>query len=307
MALIDRLPATEAAHQCARALEQLLGHDIMVTVADPVITQPTPQVVPDEGTRSVALPFGDAVVGEVTLVLDEQFATLMEAAAPDGSLLTASLPALQAAAGALDGVVTTRPAIEHAGEIATATLLTSVMGDFVIVPLLEGDNVVALMVVRVFEEVATAPSAAAPNTAPPAYAAPTPPPASGAPAAAPAAAPPAPALVAAPAAVPPVPTGEIALHVFQPLSDHGAAPGASRPLALLNDVKLQVVAELGRRRMKVRDLVALAPGSVIELDRAAGSPVDVMVNGALLAHGEVVVIDEEFGIRLSEIVMEDGA
>jgi flagellar motor switch protein FliN/FliY len=59
--------------------------------------------------------------------------------------------------------------------------------------------------------------------------------------------------------------------------------------------------------MKVRDLVALAPGSVIELDRAAGSPVDVMVNGALLAHGEVVVIDEEFGIRLSEIVMEDGA
>jgi flagellar motor switch protein FliN/FliY len=72
-------------------------------------------------------------------------------------------------------------------------------------------------------------------------------------------------------------------------------------------VKLQIVAELGRRRMKVRDLVALAPGSVIELDRAAGSPVDVMVNGALLAHGEVVVIDEEFGSRLSEIVMEDGA
>jgi flagellar motor switch protein FliN/FliY len=298
MALIDRLPATEAAHQCARALEQLLGHDIMVTVADPVITQPTPQVVPDEGTRSVALPFGDAVVGEVTLVLDEQFATLMEAAAPDGSLLTASLPALQAAAGALDGVVTTRPAIEHAGEIATATLLTSVMGDFVIVPLLEGDNVVALMVLRVLEEVAAAPAASAPSAPPPAYAAPV---------AAPAAAPPAPALVAASAAVPPAPTGEIALHVFQPLADHGGGPGPARPLALLNDVKLQIVAELGRRRMKVRDLVALAPGSVIELDRAAGSPVDVMVNGALLAHGEVVVIDEEFGIRLSEIVMEDGA
>ena len=58
-------------------------------------------------------------------------------------------------------------------------------------------------------------------------------------------------------------------------------------------------------RMKMRDLMALAPGSVIELDRAAGSPVDVLINGALLAHGEVVVIDEEFGVRVSEIVVGD--
>ena len=63
-----------------------------------------------------------------------------------------------------------------------------------------------------------------------------------------------------------------------------------------------VTAELGRRRMTVRDLLALTPGSVIELDRAAGSPVDVLVNGTLIARGEVVVIDEEFGIRIAEIV-----
>ena len=63
-----------------------------------------------------------------------------------------------------------------------------------------------------------------------------------------------------------------------------------------------VTAELGRRRMTVRDLLALTPGSVIELDRAAGSPIDVLVNGTLIARGEVVVIDEEFGIRISEIV-----
>ena len=64
-----------------------------------------------------------------------------------------------------------------------------------------------------------------------------------------------------------------------------------------------VTAELGRKRMSVRDLLALTPGAVIELDRAAGSPVDVLVNGTLIARGEVVVIDEEFGIRISEIVV----
>jgi flagellar motor switch protein FliN/FliY len=63
-----------------------------------------------------------------------------------------------------------------------------------------------------------------------------------------------------------------------------------------------VTAELGRRRMTVRELLALTPGTVIELDRAAGSPVDVLVNGTLIARGEVVVIDEEFGIRIVEIV-----
>jgi flagellar motor switch protein FliN len=55
----------------------------------------------------------------------------------------------------------------------------------------------------------------------------------------------------------------------------------------------------------VRDIMALHPGSVIVLDRSAGSPVDVLVNGSLVWHGEVVVVDDEFGIRVSEIVIED--
>jgi flagellar motor switch protein FliN/FliY len=76
---------------------------------------------------------------------------------------------------------------------------------------------------------------------------------------------------------------------------------------LLHDVEMGVTAELGRRRMSVRDLLSLTPGAVIELDRAAGSPVDVLVNGTLIARGEVVVIDEEFGIRISEIVAPDAA
>ena len=94
----------------------------------------------------------------------------------------------------------------------------------------------------------------------------------------------------------------VALHEFETLNDGSPGFGGSRPLAILKDVEMGVTAELGRRRMTVRDLLALTPGSVIELDRAAGSPVDVLVNGTLIARGEVVVIDEEFGIRIAEIV-----
>jgi flagellar motor switch protein FliN/FliY len=92
---------------------------------------------------------------------------------------------------------------------------------------------------------------------------------------------------------------------YQALQGAGGAPavpGASRPLTLLHDVEMGVTAELGRTRMTVRDLLSLTPGAVVELDRAAGSPVDVLVNGTLIARGEVVVIDEEYGIRISEIV-----
>jgi flagellar motor switch protein FliN/FliY len=94
----------------------------------------------------------------------------------------------------------------------------------------------------------------------------------------------------------------VALHEFETLNDGASGFAGSRPLAILKDVEMGVTAELGRRRMTVRDLLALTPGSVIELDRAAGSPVDVLVNGTLIARGEVVVIDEEFGIRIAEIV-----
>jgi flagellar motor switch protein FliN/FliY len=73
-------------------------------------------------------------------------------------------------------------------------------------------------------------------------------------------------------------------------------------LDLLHDVEMEVTAELGRTRMSVRDLLSLTPGTVIELDRAAGGPADLLVNGRLIARGEVVVIDENFGIRITEII-----
>lgn len=75
-----------------------------------------------------------------------------------------------------------------------------------------------------------------------------------------------------------------------------------RSLAMLHGVEMSVTVELGRARLLMRDLLALRAGSIVELDRAAGSPVDVMVNGTLLARGEVVVVDDELGVRITEIV-----
>jgi len=77
---------------------------------------------------------------------------------------------------------------------------------------------------------------------------------------------------------------------------------APRGLELLHGVDMEVTVELGRTRMTVRDLLALSPGAVLELDRAAGSPADLLVNGRLIARGEVVVVDEDFGLRVTEIL-----
>jgi flagellar motor switch protein FliN/FliY len=72
-------------------------------------------------------------------------------------------------------------------------------------------------------------------------------------------------------------------------------------MTVLDDVELLVTAELGRTTMAVRDLLSLTPGMVVEIDRAAGAPIDLLVNGRRIAAGEVVVIDEEFGIRITDI------
>jgi flagellar motor switch protein FliN/FliY len=78
-------------------------------------------------------------------------------------------------------------------------------------------------------------------------------------------------------------------------------------IELLHGVDMEVTVEIGRTRMTVRDLLELAPGAVLELDRAAGSPADLLVNGRLIARGEVVVIDEDFGLRITEIAVDAAA
>lgn len=77
---------------------------------------------------------------------------------------------------------------------------------------------------------------------------------------------------------------------------------SGRGVDLILDISLDVTVELGRVRMLIKDVLELASGSIIELDRVAGEPVDVLVNGRLIAKGEVVVIEDNFGIRLTEII-----
>ena len=88
-------------------------------------------------------------------------------------------------------------------------------------------------------------------------------------------------------------------------SSECAVQGAS--LRLLYDVDMTLTAELGRTKIPLREVLELVPGTVLELDRAAGSPADLMVNGRLIARGEIVVIDEEYGIRITEIVAEEAS
>jgi flagellar motor switch protein FliN/FliY len=96
-----------------------------------------------------------------------------------------------------------------------------------------------------------------------------------------------------------------------PTAGTGAGPdtglASSSGAYVLADVEMGVTAELGRCRMTMRELLSITPGAVIDLDRAAGAPVDVLVNGTLIARGEVVVVDEEFGIRISELVPQPAA
>ena len=75
-------------------------------------------------------------------------------------------------------------------------------------------------------------------------------------------------------------------------------------LDMLRDVAMEVTAQIGSTRMTISELLALADGAVIELDRAAGAPADLLVNGHLIARGEIVVIDENFGVRITEIVAD---
>ena len=77
---------------------------------------------------------------------------------------------------------------------------------------------------------------------------------------------------------------------------------AARRLDMLLDVPLEVNVELGRTRMTIQDLLQLGPGSVIELDKVAGEPLDILVNDRLVARGEAVVVNDKFGVRITDIV-----
>jgi flagellar motor switch protein FliN/FliY len=231
------------------------------------------------GSEQVAALFASGVVaqlaggasGPIALLVAEDLVQAIAESPVDGLELGAAVqPALDAAAEALGGTA-------QVAQVLPPADATALFADgFTVVPLTGSMIAGALLV-------GTATLAGRPVPAPPAFEA-----APGAPA---------PIEVPTPASAP-------AYGAPAPMAVGGGAP---RGIEMLHGVDMEVTVELGRARMTVRDLLALTPGNVLELDRAAGSPADLLVNGRLIARGEVVVVDEDFGLRITEILGESVA
>ncbi len=89
---------------------------------------------------------------------------------------------------------------------------------------------------------------------------------------------------------------------FGQLQHEGKSNGDEVNLDVLLDIPVTLSVEIGRTKQTIRNLLQLNQGSVVELDRLAGEPMDVLVNGTLIAHGEIVVVNEKFGIRLTDVI-----
>lgn len=234
------------------------------------------------GGPEVTALFAGAVVAELggpvggvlgLLVADDLVSAL--ASSPIGGLdLPAAVqPALDAAAAVLG--TTVRAARQVDRDAVVPSVLAGTDAGFAVVPLV-GDTIAAALLVSI------------PTLSAHAAGGPTPVPLPAVGGAAPVA-----AAAGSPAAPHPLTV---------PAPGSASTPGPRRGIEMLNEVDMEVTVELGRTRMTLRDLLALSPGNVLELDRAAGSPADLLVNGHLIARGEVVVIDEDFGLRVTEIL-----
>jgi len=101
-----------------------------------------------------------------------------------------------------------------------------------------------------------------------------------------------------------VPAGPAVQPAQMPVFDSASMPTgqAANNLDMILDIPVSLTVELGRTKIAIRNLLQLAQGSVVELDGLAGEPMDVLVNGCLIAQGEVVVVNDKFGIRLTDII-----
>lgn len=97
---------------------------------------------------------------------------------------------------------------------------------------------------------------------------------------------------------------EVEEHEFNKLKDEsgGSGEGKQRDIEFLLDIPVEITVRLGTTNMLIRDILHLAQGSVIELDKLAGEPMEILANSKLIARGEVVVVNEKFGIRLTDII-----
>ncbi len=97
-------------------------------------------------------------------------------------------------------------------------------------------------------------------------------------------------------------SGLVDLPSFAPAAPAPVLQSGESGLGRVRDIPLEVTVELGRTRLLIRDIMDLSAGSIIELDKIAGEPVDLFANGMLVARGEVIVIDDNFGVRVTEII-----
>ncbi|GIM92317.1 flagellar motor switch protein FliN [Paractinoplanes toevensis] len=242
-------PQLALARNAAEAALAVLPTSRTLAVAAPVAASADTVI---EG-QAVTAKFSGAASGEVVVVVGQDLADALKES-PLGELdLTAAVrPALEAAARVFGPVVLDPGQVMEPG-VALSALATK--EDAVVVPLVEGEEVRAVLAL---------------------------------------------ALSPWPSEEP----GQMDVATRSPAPATGVTGAALNRggLDMLHDVEMEVSAELGRTRMSVRELLSLNPGAIVELDRAAGSPADLLVNGRLIARGEVVVVDENFGIRITEIV-----
>ena len=101
-------------------------------------------------------------------------------------------------------------------------------------------------------------------------------------------------------------SGDAAVAELDELKDerHELSGDEKRKLDTILDIPVTISMEVGRSKINIRNLLQLNQGSVVELDRVAGEPLDVLVNGTLIAHGEVVVVNDKFGIRLTDVISQ---
>lgn len=250
------------------------------------------------GNEHVTAAFAGAAIAELEGARPGRIAVLVGSELTD-ALASSPLEGLDLAAAtqpALDAVAAILGAAARAARTVELELVVSDLGpDFTVVPLI-GTGIAASVLIQ--DHLLETPVAGEPQ---PVVATP---------------------VVAQPADVP-VPAAAVpATPVPPPAADstgfpHSAPAGTAagsvtalpprRGIEMLHGVDMEVTVELGRTRMTVRDLLALTPGAVLELDRAAGSPADLLVNGRLIARGEVVVVDEDFGLRVTEIIDDSTA
>ncbi|MCA1984280.1 flagellar motor switch protein FliN [Nocardioides nematodiphilus] len=294
-----------------------ISHDDLAAAAAEAAAAVLPSATPlsagpaQPGSPFVTAAFAGATIADLAGPVSGRIAVLVGkdlvdalADSPLGGLdlAAATQPALDAAANILGAQA--RPATE----VDLALVVNDLGGEFTTVPLIGAGIAAAVLVPQATLQNAQPNLSGAPLALDLSDVLSAADAADSGPAAAPAA--PAPAAVSFDTPLAAAPPGSGMPRGMQAPAGSGAAPApvhvpVARGIEMLHGVDMEVTVELGRTRMTVRDLLALSPGAVLELDRAAGSPADLLVNGRLIARGEVVVVDEDFGLRVTEILDPD--